>query len=290
MASLSERVDEALGVIGRLAVVGGIALGVLFLLGIALKPLLPAGLPPGPDGRLLLAMLAAIAVACGTVGAALIFDRGRWENAGFTTVGLRPVTIGVSVGLGAMAALLPAALLLDLGAVRLEPLAPVAPFAEMLTRPVAMVLVVTLLDALIFRGYLHGALRAAWGPRLAVVLPALAFTLVRGDLAAADPGRLATTLALGLALGAVRERTGSVLAAWMLHAAFAWVQSAVLHVPVGGLLLRAPDWWIWHPVQGGWLSGGRWGVEGSAVTAATLLAITFLVLLARRPAARKARD
>lgn len=97
-------------------------------------------------------------------------------------------------------------------------------------------LLVPVAEELIWRGLLQPGLRAATGTRGALAVTALAFTLIHWQ-ALADDGRatgLAMLLVLALALGIVRERTGSVLAPIVLHALFnaANVAIALLQKPV----------------------------------------------------------
>lgn len=69
-----------------------------------------------------------------------------------------------------------------------------------------------LAEEIVFRGHLQGALRAATGPRTAIVLQGLVFGIVHG-IAYALPIAL-----LGMFFGWLRERQGSILAPVLAHA------------------------------------------------------------------------
>jgi membrane protease YdiL (CAAX protease family) len=69
-------------------------------------------------------------------------------------------------------------------------------------------------EELFFRGYMQTRLREAWGPARAVIVTAACFGVLHLDLPGVH-GVLA--FAMGLYLGAVVERTGSVLPAIVCH-------------------------------------------------------------------------
>jgi len=73
-------------------------------------------------------------------------------------------------------------------------------------------LVVPVIEEILFRGFLHSGLRAYFRPVLAVLFTAIFFASVH-DIQAFLP-----VLALGLYLSYVRERTGSVFPAMLVHA------------------------------------------------------------------------
>jgi len=67
-------------------------------------------------------------------------------------------------------------------------------------------------EELFFRGYMQSRLRAAWRPATAVVVTSVAFALLHMEWIHAS-----MALVLGLYLGALTERTGSVLPAIVCH-------------------------------------------------------------------------
>src|SRR5262249_4186191 len=73
------------------------------------------------------------------------------------------------------------------------------------------------LEELFFRGYLFAALRAATGPRTTILISALLFGLFHG---VSGFDRLLPSTLMGLVLGWVCWRTGSVLPGMLLHACY----------------------------------------------------------------------
>ncbi len=142
-------------------------------------------------------------------------------------------------------------------------------------------LVASLVDELLFRGYPFQRLIAATGPAFAAVLLSVLFMLGRGGFAASPAGTLATLL-LGLLLATAYLRTRAVWLGWGLH--FAWNASmAILFgLPVSGLTEFSP---VVSTYSSGpaWLTGGGYGPEGSALAVLVLL-LLFPVL------ARTTRD
>lgn len=130
-------------------------------------------------------------------------------------------------------------------------------------------------EELLFRGYLWTVANDAGGVVLARWSTAIAFGVVH--LTNPGAGVVSTLLVIvaGFALGAIRERTGSLAAAWFAHFAWNWVMAAVLHVPVSGVPFDSPGYRI---VSSGpsWWTGGAWGPEGGVAALIVLcVALAF---------------
>jgi ABC-2 type transport system permease protein/sodium transport system permease protein len=80
---------------------------------------------------------------------------------------------------------------------------------------VTMAMVPAICEELCFRGFVFGALRTRLSGTWAIVCSALLFGIFHEVL---FPGRLLASTFLGLALGFVRYRSGSVLPGMLLHA------------------------------------------------------------------------
>jgi hypothetical protein len=93
----------------------------------------------------------------------------------------------------------------------------------------------------------------------------------------------------GLATLCLGGGNAVALAAWLAHLAINWTQGAVLHAPISGLAFLPTPHYRAEVSGPGWLTGGAWGLEAGAVTAATLLVVTFLLFWAR-PATAGTRD
>lgn len=82
------------------------------------------------------------------------------------------------------------------------------------------VLVAPVVEEIVFRGFLFAALERIHGAGFALAATSAAFALVHGGQYGWQWQRLAILFWVGLALGAVRARTGSTKAAALVHAAY----------------------------------------------------------------------
>jgi len=287
--SFGEQADEALRVVGRLAFLAGASLLTLFVLGVALKPFLPDGLPGGREGRMILLIMIASALAVGHLLAGIMLERGRWEPTGLGPGAWRPLALLTAPAMGVAAIGAPAALLLLLG--RAEVVAePGAHWAAFAGDALVVVALLTLTHELAFRGYAIGLIAERFGGPAALLLTSLVAGLV--PLAAAAPltmESVAAAVALAACLGAIRLRTESVVASWLAHLAFSWTQLAVLHSPLPAAELPSPPGYAIVAGEPAWLSGGTHGLSAGAAVAASLAVITFLVFRPRPANTRRTR-
>ena len=271
-----ERVDEVLRVVGRLVVLALASAATLFVLGIALKPALPLGLPMGDAGRIIFAIMVGLSLAVGHLVVVVALQRSRWEVAGLGEDGWRPLTLLASIGIGALAVGLPGVVLVLTEQVRLD--AGLAgswgPFALRVLLPAA---VFALVEELIFRGYLLGLLADRWGAAIAIAVTSVLFGIVHVPNPGASVTGLAAVIAAGVLLGAIRLRTMSLAAAWLAHLALNWMQVAVFHAPVPWLEVSSAPGYRMVPVGPGWLTGGSLGLEGGVASVLTIAALTVLV-------------
>jgi membrane protease YdiL (CAAX protease family) len=119
-------------------------------------------------------------------------------------------------------------------------------------------------EELVFRGYLYAVAEEAAGRWVARWSSSMAFGVVHLMNPGANVRTTLVVMLAGLCLCLVRERTGSLPAAWSAHLAWNWVMAAVLHVPVSGLPFATPGYRA--TLSGSdWISGGAWGPEGGLV-------------------------
>ena len=288
MTSFNERADEAVGILGRLIALTAVTALVVFLSGIALKPVFPDGIPPGLDGRILLALILGFALAVAHVVVVALLEQGHWRLTGFHKESWHPLGLGLGAAAGAVAVLSPGAALVWTGQLQSASTSPGEwlPFA---VGTLAAVSALAAAEELIFRGYLFGLLLDRWGAAAALLLTSFVFAAVHAFNPGATIVSLAAVASAGLMLGAVRVRTGSTVAAWLAHTAINWVQAAVLRLPVSGLELAPPPGHRLESHGAPWLTGGAWGLEGGAAAAGAFLLISFLLLGARAPASSSAR-
>jgi membrane protease YdiL (CAAX protease family) len=145
-------------------------------------------------------------------------------------------------------------------------------------RVTALLAPAALWEELVFRGFLWTVALDAGGIRVARWSTACAFGVIH--LLNPGAGVLSTLVVVtaGFCLGALRERTASLPAAWLAHFAWNWVMAVLLHVPVSGMAFDTPGY---RTVINGpaWWTGGTWGPEGGA---AALLVISGALALSMR--------
>lgn len=140
----------------------------------------------------------------------------------------------------------------------------------------ATLLVASLAEEAIFRGYPFQRLAEAVGPSWASVLLSGGFAVV---LLSASPPRhvlfaLADGLIFGLILSMAYLRTHALWLGWGLHFAYRAVGAVFLGLPVAG---RGEFGAILDTYAGGprWLSGGAFGLDAALLTAFVLLGGLF---------------
>lgn len=282
-------IDQLFRTLGKLALLLVFTAIALFFTGVILKPVFPAGLPAGPEQGLIYGSALAFALVIGHVGVTLAAERGDWSLAGLDASSWRPAGLLLGLVSGVAVIGVPAAILHATGSLGFVE-APPGPWGPAALTALLWLAGPALLEELVARGYAFGVLARTWGKVSAVVLTSVAFGLLHVANPGATVASIATVTLAGIYLASVRLATGSVVAAWLAHLAVNWVQGAVLHGPISGLdTLPAPDY---RMVSAGpaWLTGGEWGLEAGAVTAAAMLVVTFLLLYLARSRPEPHRD
>ena len=288
MSRFADQSDEVLRVIARLAVLAGASLLALFIFGVALKPLLPDGLPSGRDGRMIFLIMGSAALAVGHVLVGILLERGRWEPTGLGPGAWKPLALLTAPALGAVAIGAPAVVLLLTGTVDVvaEPGSHWSTFAGDAFLVVALL---ALVQELAFRGYAIGLIAERWGDVVALVLTSVVVGLIQLRASPLTLPSIAGGVALAACLGAIRLRTSSVAASWLAHVAFSWTQLAVLHSPLRAAELPTPPGYLLSVGGPAWLTGGTHGLAEGVAVAASLAVVTFLVFRPRPTNTRQAR-
>jgi membrane protease YdiL (CAAX protease family) len=215
-----------------------------------------------------------------------VVDQRGWTFVALGQDALQPSLLVQGATLGALAIAAPAAVLLALGWLRLEPTAPGSSLGAALAS-LGVLIPASLWEELFVRGYAFQAVRERWGATGAIVTTSLLFGALHFFNEGSTPGAVAVVTLAGVFLGVVLVRTQSLYAAWAAHLAWNVVLVAVMHATVSGLVMDAPDYRI---VDSGpdWATGGDWGPEGG-IFAAAGLAVATLILF-RRPSRRAEPD
>jgi hypothetical protein len=280
-------VDDFLRVLGRLLGFALIALVAFILSGVVMKPVFPDGLPPGPERMLVVSMMLASALLVAHAAVVLLFERGHWETTALGEGSWKPLGLLVGLAVGAVGILAPAGALAVSGHLNFVPSVP-GPMRPALLDALVVLAAPALTEELVARGYALGVIARRYGEGPAIAITSLGFGLLHLANPGASAWSVGAVVIAGVFLAAVRLVTGSLAAAWLAHLAVNWIQGAVLHAPISGLsFLPMPNY---RAALSGpaWLTGGVWGLEAGAATAATLLVVTFLLFWAR-PAKPRAR-
>ena len=153
-----------------------------------------------------------------------------------------------------------------------------------LIKQVPEMLLVSVFEELLIRGVIFRIAEQAWGSRRALVLSTIIF------VAAHLPGEISllgalVTAAASLALTAAFQISQRLWLPMGMHFAWNYLFSAVFSVPVSGHEAKG---WMEGSMNGpGWLSGGAYGVEASAI--ALLVWAVAGALLLRQAHARGRR-
>ncbi len=288
MSRFADQSDEVLKVIGRLAALAGASLLVIFILGIALRPLLPNGLPIGRDGRMIYLIMVSLSLAIGHLLAGIFLERGQWEPTGLGPGAWKPLALLTALALGAAAISAPAVVLLFTGHVDVvaEPGAHWSTFAA---DAILVVALLALVQELAFRGYAIGLIAERWGDVAALVVTSGVAGLIQLRASPLSIQSIVGVVALAACLGAIRLRTSSVAASWLAHVAFSWTQLAVLHSPLRAAELPTPPGYLLNAGGPAWLTGGTHGLAEGVAVAASLAVVTFLVFRPRPTNTRQAR-
>lgn len=232
---------------------------------------------PGHPAAAYWAFLAAAVAA--TVATIALPERGRW-NLGLAAppfVALRELAFGIGVA-AVLLFIADAAILLttELRHQRNDGF----PWREL-----AIVFIPAVLhEELLFRGYVYQKLRRGTG-WFAVVFMALAFAALHAGNAGVTRLALANIFVAGILIALVYDRYQRLWAPIGLHLAWNLISGPLLGYNVSGYASRTT---ILRTIGGGppALTGGAFGIEGSALTLAVMVVATLLLGLSnmmRRP-------
>ena len=228
--SAFERDYGALQVVGRLVVLTLATTLLFFIVGVALKPMFPDGLPPGAAGRQIHQSLFVVALAVAQVIVIAVMERSDWSLTGLGSSGWSPWAILGGLGLG---------LAIPVSSALIGPLVGGPSFVLSWVWPTSTVLtfafVGTLMEALLLRAYLIGLLAEVWGDVIAVAGTAMLATLLALQIDSPTPLQTFDVFMLASCLGLLRLRTGSFAAAWLAALAAVVVRDGLGTIPVPGV-------------------------------------------------------
>jgi membrane protease YdiL (CAAX protease family) len=231
------------------------------------------------QGRAPLAETLAAGLVLAHVGMVGLYHENRWAYVGLDAKAAAPSKIALGALVGALAIGVPSGLLLIAGQLQEEP-SPAGSTPLVMVRLLVLLAPAALWEELAMRGYLLSGLRERFGANAALFVTSALFGVLHLQNAGATAWSTAAVTLAGGFLGMVRLATGSLYAAWAAHLAWNFVMAGILHTPVSGLGMTAPNYRI---VDAGpdWLTGGPWGPVGGA--AAMLGMVVAFIYLQRRP-------
>lgn len=133
------------------------------------------------------------------------------------------------------------------------------------------------------RGYVQGLLRYHYGKTVAIVMSSILFALLHSlnPGVFSSPFPFANLIMAGVIMAVAREVTGGLWWPIGLHLTWNYFQGYIYGFNVSGTV---PDNSLLSTVDQGpaWLSGGIFGIEGSALTVAVLILGTIAVYMLYR--------
>ena len=240
---------------------------------------LPSGAEAAPWDDVWSSLSVTLALLGGTWYALRRVDGRPWHEAWLGREAASPRRLLLGWILGTLAIGVPSALLIATGWLRFVPQADGSSLGAALVA-LAVLAPAALLEELLSRGYALSVLRESLGWWPAVVLTSVPFGLLHAWNPGATPGSIALVTLAGVFLAVVVMVTRSLWAATLAHLAWNWTMAALLHAPVSGVGLAAPDYRL-TDAGPDWATGGSWGPEGGAGAVAGMIAGTAY-LYARR--------
>lgn len=144
-------------------------------------------------------------------------------------------------------------------------------------------------EEIAMRGFAMQSYAHSFGAPAAIVLQAAFFAVLHGQNDGISVLPIVNLVLVGLVLGCWAIRDGALWGVCAFHAAWNWSQSWLFGTAVSGASSSGGSVFTTTTLRSeiAWITGGEFGIEGSAIVTAVLLAM--LALLAR-PAARKIRE
>jgi membrane protease YdiL (CAAX protease family) len=204
-----------------------------------------------------------------------LVEKLPWATVGLQRSAVSPSVLIRGTAFGAVPIGLASLLLIGVQQLRISP-APDGSWLGAAASATAILLPAAFFEELFLRGYAFSVIRRMAGWKMALIVTSVVFGLLHAGNPGADAQSIVSVIVAGFLLGAVFLATGSLYAVGAAHFAWNWTMVALLHAPVSGMNMHAPDY---RTVDAGpdWLTGGAWGPEsGLAAAAAEFVVLFFL--------------
>jgi len=236
---------------------------------------LALGAKAADPGGILVQWITLVSVVIATFVMLRYVEKLPWSTVGLHGAAASPPVLIKGTAIGALPIGLASLLLVGVGQLRIEP-ALDGSWWGAAGNATAILLPAAFFEELFIRGYAFSVLRRTAGWKLALVVTSLVFGLLHARNPGADAKSILGVMVAGFFLGAVLLATGSLYAAGAAHFAWNWTMAALLHAPVSGLTMPAPDY---RTVDAGpdWLTGGAWGPESGVAAVAAMFVVLFFL-------------
>jgi len=202
-----------------------------------------------------------------------LVEKLPWSTIGLGARAAAPPVVMTGAAYGALAIGIASLALVAVQQLQMVP-APDGSWWGTAGRATAVLLPAAFFEELFIRGYAFSVLRRMAGWKLALIVTSVVFGLLHAANPGANAQSILSVIVAGFFLGLVFLVTGSLYAAGAAHFAWNWVMAGLLHTPVSGLVMPAPDY---RTVDAGpdWLTGGPWGPESGLASVAIMFVVVF---------------
>lgn len=235
----------------------------------------PAGIDT-PPMRLYIELTGAITILLGAWVMTRFVDKRSFNSLGFTPKRIvRDILLGLGIGLGMM--VISVAVLWAAGWATLQANVPFS--LNVLAVVGVAMLVNTVTQEVLVRGYIQQTIESQYGAVLAVIVSAFIFMLLHFGAIKGAPLPAVNLFAAGILLGIAYAITNNLWLPIALHFGWNFLQGPVLGLTVSGQSVDS-GWKVFRLAGPNLFTGGAFGLEGGLVaTATTVLGIAALLLL-----------
>ena len=232
-----------------------------------------------PAVRLYIELIGAVTILLAAWLMTRFVDKRPFLSLGFTPTHIAPdVLLGLSIGLGMMA--VSVAVLWSAGWA--IPQTDVLFSLSVLAVVGVAMLVNTVTQEVLVRGYIQQTIQSQYGAVRAVFISAFIFMLLHLGAIKGAPLPAINLFAAGLLLGVAYAITTNLWLPIALHFGWNFLEGPVLGLTVSGQAVDS-GWRVFHLVGPDLFTGGAFGMEGGLIaTATTVLGIAALLLLRSR--------
>jgi membrane protease YdiL (CAAX protease family) len=243
---------------------------------LAIKWFQQTGSIDSPSVRLYIELVGAVTILLAAWIMTRYVDKRPFTSVGFTPDRIvRDVLLGLGIGLGMMAGSVAVLRLAGWATLQTN-----VPFSLSILAVVGVAMLVnTVTQEVLVRGYIQQTIQSQYGVVLAVFVSAFIFMLLHLGAIKGAPLPAVNLFAAGILLGVAYAATNNLWLPIALHFGWNFLQGPVLGLTVSGQSVDS-GWRVFRLAGPDVFTGGTFGLEGGLVaTATTVLGIGALLLL-----------